>query len=272
MAAEISIEDRRSKMSGLLARQGFISLAELSQSLGVSESTVRRDLEILEEQGLIRRTHGGAVYIKDSVGHRLAFADRTTTSAGEKQAIARCVAELIPPGQTIIINGGTTCYDVAKALMGRRLNVITNSVPIAALLSADLETEVTFIGGYIYPRTGVSLGAMAQRQLEGLHATQLVMSCAGLAADGVFNSNQMMVDMERRMMQIAEKVILAADHTKLGQRAVAKQAELDELDVIVTDDGADPARREWLESLGKKVLFAPAGVLAQRRQAGNGAQ
>ncbi|MCK4602347.1 MAG: DeoR/GlpR transcriptional regulator, partial [Phycisphaerae bacterium] len=85
MATELNIEDRREKASQLLANQGFVSLAELVQYLGVSESTVRRDLEMLEEQGLIRRTHGGAVYVKDAPAHSLAFADRETTAATEKQ-------------------------------------------------------------------------------------------------------------------------------------------------------------------------------------------
>jgi len=252
----MNVEDRRSKTSELLSLQGFMSLAELVDALGVSESTIRRDLEAIEQQGLIRRTHGGAVYVADSSAHSLAFAKRQDESAGEKQAIARMVTELIPPGQTVIINGGTTCYEVARAVQGRGLNVITNSVPIAALLSADVVTEVTLVGGYVYPRTGVALGAMAERQLETLHATQLVLSCAGLTEEGAFNSNQMMVDAERKMMQIADEVILVIDHTKLGKRAVARLCTLDEIDVIVTDAAPDDSRPEWLERVPARVIFA----------------
>ena len=231
-------------------------MAELVQTLGVSESTIRRDLEVLEEQSLIRRTHGGAVCIKGNATHPLAFAERETTALPAKQAIARAVAELIPENQTVILNGGTTCFEVARALAGRRLNVITNSVPIASLLSQELATEVTLIGGYVYPRTGVALGATAEQMLEGLHATQLVLSCAGICEEGAFNANQMMVDVERKMMATAEEVILAVDATKFGRRAVVKLANLSEVDVIVTDSTFASDRAGWVASLGARVIRA----------------
>ncbi len=257
MAMELSIEDRREKALEMLVEKGFMSLAELVQALGVSESTIRRDLEVLEEQGSIRRTHGGAVSIKDTSTHRLAFSEREIAAVDEKKAISRAVAQLIPENQTVIINGGTTCFQVAQALAGRRLNVITNSVPIAAMLSTDLATEVTLLGGYVYPRTGLALGAMAEQMLEGLHATQLVMSCAGICPDGVYNINQMMVDLERKMMVRAEQCILVVDHTKLARRSVVKMAEPNEFDVIVVDAAVNSENRHWLEKLGSKIVYAP---------------
>ena len=255
-AMGLSLAQRRATESELLSIKGFMTLAELVQNVGVSESTVRRDLELLEEQGLIRRTYGGAVYVKDSSTHSLAFADRQTTAAAEKGAIAQTVAQMIRPGRTVILNGGTTCFEVAKAIAGLRLSVITNSVPIASILSAELATEVTLVGGYVYPRTGVALGATAEEMLEGLHAGQLVLSCAGVTADGAFNCNQMMVDVERKMMQAADETILAVDHTKFGMRAVVKLCDLDELDVVVTDGGVDDDTRGWLGTLKAKVVFA----------------
>lgn len=256
MATELSIEDRRGREAEIISRQGFISLSELAGTLGVSESTVRRDLEVLEEQGVARRTHGGAVYLKESPQHPFAFADRETTAAAEKRAIARAVAELIPANQTVILNGGTTCFQVASALAGRRLSVITNSVPIASRLSQEMATEVTLIGGYVYPRTGVALGAAACRMLDSLHASQLVFSCAGITPEGAFNANQMMVDLEREMMRIADEVILTVDHTKFGMRSVVRLCGLDEVDVIVTDDAAGPEPRRWLDALEARVIYA----------------
>jgi DeoR/GlpR family transcriptional regulator of sugar metabolism len=255
VATELGIEDRRAREAEFLSQKGFMSLSELVAQMGVSESTIRRDLEILEEQGVIRRTHGGAVYVKDSPAHRLAFADRQMSAAAEKQAIAKAVAEMIPTGGTILINGGTTCYQVARALTGRRLNVVTNSLPIASLLSTDLATEVTLIGGYLYPRTGVALGAMAEQQLAGLRASQLILSCAALNEEGAFNPNQMMVDVERCMMQVADELIMAVDHTKLSSRSVVKLCGLDAIDVIVTDSGLSAECREWLSSLKAKIII-----------------
>jgi len=256
MAAEILIVDRRTRESELISVKGFVALAELVQILGVSESTVRRDLEVLEEQGIVRRTYGGAVFVKDIAGTKLAFAERETTALAEKRAIARAVAELIPVNQTVLLNGGTTCREVARMLNGRRLSVVTNSVPIASLLSADLVTEVTLVGGYVYPRTGVALGPTAVQQLDSLNATQLILSCAGLTEDGVFNANQMMVEVERKMMDVAGEVILAVDHTKLGMRSVAKLCDLSEADVIVTGAAAAAESRAWLEARAGRVIYA----------------
>ncbi|MCD4699034.1 MAG: DeoR/GlpR family DNA-binding transcription regulator, partial [Phycisphaerae bacterium] len=142
MTAHSNIETRQAKSADILSQKGFMSLAELACFLGVSESTARRDLEAMDSRGIVTRTHGGAVYVKSSPTHSLAFDDHQTTAVVEKEAIARAVAELIPAGQTVILNGGTTCCQVARAIQGRHLNVITNSVPIGSLLSADLATEV----------------------------------------------------------------------------------------------------------------------------------
>ena len=256
MAKENDIEDRRSKLSEMLSFNGFMSMAELVDRLSVSDSTIRRDLEILEEQGVIRRTRGGAVYIKDSPAQRLDFAERETTAVAEKRAIARAAAELIPPGQAVMLNGGTTCYEVARAIQGRRLSVITNSVPIASVLSSDMATEVTLIGGYLYPRTGVALGAMAEQHLEMLHASQLVLSCGGLTKEGAFNANQMMVESELKMMDGADEIILVVDHGKMGKRSVVRLAELDRFSTIVTDAGCDDEAREWLDALPINVIYA----------------
>jgi len=266
MAAEIEIGERREKAAEMLSLQGFMTLTQLCQALGVSDSTVRRDLEVLEEQGVVKRTYGGALYVKEHAPHTLAFADRETTALAEKQAIGRAVAGLIPENQAVILNGGTTCREVARALAGRRLSVVTNSVPVASLLSTALETEVTLVGGYVYPRTGVSLGGMALQQLDCVHATQLVMSCAGVTREGAFNANQLMVDVERKMMRLADQTILAVDHTKCGMRSVAKLCDLHEVDAIVTDAGADPETRHWLDALPTRVIYAePEGPDAPQR-------
>ena len=262
MANDVNIDDRRLRASELLALKGFMTLTELVQNLKVSESTVRRDLELLEEQGLVRRTRGGAVYIKDSSTVKLGFEDRVTTSVAEKEAIGQRIAAMIPDGQTVILNGGTTCYQVACALQGRRINVITNSVPIASLLSKDLATEVTMIGGYIYPRTGIALGPTAEEMVENLHAGQLVMSCSGLTSQGAYNANQMMVSLESKMLKIADEVILAIDHSKFGLRGVVKMCDISDIDIIVTDDHNDDETLGWLEELGPNIVVArPDGLV-----------
>lgn len=256
MAQETDITQRREDLMQLVSQKGFASLSDISAAFGVSESTIRRDLEVLERQGGIRRTHGGAVSLAEPTAGRLDFADREAAEAVQKKAIAVAVAALVGENQAVIIDGGTTCYQVARALAGRRLSVVTNSVPIAALLGGELDTEVTLIGGYLYPRTGVALGPRAEEMLSGLRANQLILSCAAANPDGIFNANEIMASAERRMIQVADEVILAADHTKFGKRSIAPVCSWSEVDVVVTDSGLDDQSRRWLDSAGVKVVFA----------------
>lgn len=240
----------------LTSRKGFVALSELATTLAVSQSTARRDLEVLEEQGLIRRTHGGAVSLAEPPTGRLGFAERQQTAVEEKRAIAAAVAGRVPDNQTVIINGGTTCWHVAAALIGRRISVITNSVPIATLLGGEVNTEVTLVGGYLYPRTGVALGAMAESMLASLRAAQVVMSCAAVNPDGAFNVNEMMTAVERRMIEVADEVILAVDHTKFSKRSIARLCEWGDLDMVVTDWGIDPQDRQWVQQTGVQLIVA----------------
>ena len=256
MATELSISQRRKDTLELIAQKGFVSLAELSQSLGVSDSTVRRDLEALEQGGSIRRTHGGAVSIAEPAATRLGFADREATAAAQKRAIAAAIAAVIVDNQTVILNGGTSCYQVADALAGRRISVITNSVPIASRLGGEVDTEVTLLGGYLYPRTGVALGAAAEEMLASLRAERVVMSCAAANPDGVFNVNEMMTAVEQKMIEVADEVILAVDHTKFGRRAIAHLCEWSSVDLLVTDAGTDGETLAWLKQRGVDVVVA----------------
>lgn len=260
MVQEAERPDRRSEALEVVNRKGFVSINELVELLGVSVSTVRRDLEALEAQGLVRRTHGGVISLAEPSVTRLGFADRTATAVAEKCAIAAVIAGMIEDHQTVILDGGTTCHRLAEALRGRRLCVVTNSVPIAAVLGAELSCEVTMIGGYLYPRTGVTLGSAAVEMLGALRAARAVMSCAAANPDGVFNVNEMMTAVEQRMIEVADEVILAVDHTKLGKRAIARLCEWGDVDVVVTDAGLDPDSRRWLEQLDVKLVVAEAGA------------
>jgi DeoR/GlpR family transcriptional regulator of sugar metabolism len=187
---------------------------------------------------------------------RLGFDERQQTCINEKKEIARHIAAIIPDGQTVILDGGTTCYQVAMELKGRPLLVVTNSVPIAALLSGEVKTEITLIGGYLYPRTGVALGTMAEEMLKGLRAAVAVMSCAAVNPDGLFNANEMMASIERRMMEVVDEVIVGADHTKLSRRSIAKVCDLNQVDVLVTDSQADEPCRQWLAQGVKRLVVA----------------
>jgi len=264
MATKDEIDRRQRLIVEDLARNQAMSLAELCAKHGVSESTMRRDLEELAEQGKIARTYGGAMLAGGPGHHSLAYAERETKYIREKQAIARCVAEMLPADRTVILDGGTTCFEVAR-VMGPRLRfVVTNSVQIAWLLAQRPETEVTLIGGAVSLGTRVAVGAAAVEQLRRLGARALVMSCSGVTDKGVFNVNQDMAEVERQMMRCADEVILAVDHTKFGTSDLTRICGLDEVNVVVTDEGADERARALLGSLGERVrvVYAPLAATA----------
>ncbi len=257
MATTGDIEARRTKVAQLVSQRGVASLGELCSALSVSESTVRRDLEALEEQGQVKRTYGGAVCTRYANGQRFGFADRQTAMLDAKNAIAQAVAGMISPGQTIILDGGTTCYRVAAALAGQNLCVVTNSVQNAELLYSEMAAEVTLIGGYLYPRTGVAIGATAEAQIEQIRAAAVVLSCAAVGPDGAFNINQMMVGVQQKMMAAADRVILAVDSSKFTQRGLAKLCDTSAPNVIVTDDGVTDEQLAWLKSAGPEIVVCP---------------
>ncbi len=239
----MTADERRQQLADFLARRGFADLAVLVDALGVSLSTVRRDLSQLEEEGVVRRTHGGAVYVSDRFS-ALNYAVREAAAVEEKQAIGQAAAGLIADGETILLDGGTTTFQVARMLMTRSLQVVTNSLPIANLLSSAASIELIFVGGYIYPRTGVALGPIAQQALASLHFSKAIMGIAGITEDAFYNANMLMVDAERLMISSADEVIVVADSGKFGKRALAALCGWDMIDRVITDDRLDPRWHE----------------------------
>lgn len=249
-------ETRRRQLLELVNRRGFATLEDLVKALGVSESTVRRDLEALDAMGQVKRTHGGAVCSADVRGMP-AFDERETTQAAEKRAIGAHTAALIADGETVVLDGGTTTFEVARALVGRPVQVVTNSLPIAGLMAASKETDLILIGGYVYPRTGVAMGPLAIAALEHIRASKVVMGAGGIVADGVFNSNSLLVETERQMMKSGQEIVVVADATKLGRLALTRLCGLDEIDRMVVDEALGQPERDWLTAAGVDLHVAP---------------
>lgn len=232
------LDQRRDEILQLIEKQGFASLQELVNRLGASESTVRRDLEYLDTIGQIRRTRGGAAYTGD---HITTFEDRTQENLGEKQKIARAVADEIQAGEAILLDGGTTTLEIARRLIGKRLQVVTNSLPIANLLVNQAEIELILIGGYLYPRTGVALGPLASAALAELHVGRVILSSGGITEKGLFNSNTLLVECERQMLEAAGEVWAVSDSSKFGKSALAHLCPLSRVTRMFVD-GALPDR------------------------------
>jgi DeoR family transcriptional regulator, fructose operon transcriptional repressor len=256
---------RHLKIRALLDAQEFVDLETLCRELDASESSVRRDLVQMESEGVLRRVYGGAMAVRDHGrdGNRdltreqgLDFDWQSTRQAEEKRLIAAKAAGLIEDGQTVILDGGSTVAAVAQALRNRSLHVITNSLPIALALEDARQIEVTLTGGYLYPRLRVTLGPLCEQMLSGVAADVLIMGIGGVSADGFSNGNTLVVGSERKMMDVARKIIIVTDHTKFGRNAMIHVAPLEEADCVVSDTGLAEEYRELLRGRGVEVLLA----------------
>ncbi len=241
------VDQRRSRILEIVEMQGFSALQDLVSEVGVSESTIRRDLESLDRSGQIRRTRGGAAYVGESLTD---FDERRHKARTQKQLVARTVSEMIHSGETVLLDGGTTTLEVAKQLQGKSLQVVTNSLPIVNVLLNQPKIELIQIGGFVYPKTGVALGALAVEALGRVHARRLIMSVGGITERGLFNSNALLVETERAMMSSAEEVIVVTDSGKLGHAALARLCSLEDVDHMVVDGGISHEWRDKIESAG----------------------
>ena len=239
----------------LITRQGYATLDELVRVLGVSESTIRRDLEVLDLAGSVKRTHGGAVYAGE-VRSMPPFDERTGTAAAEKRAIGQAAADLLQDGDTVLLDGGTTTLEVARALIGRRVQVVTNSLPIAQLLASSQQTDLILIGGYVYPRTGVALGPLAIATMQSIRVRTAILGAGGIVPEGIYNSNLLLVETERQMMSCGQEVMIVADHTKFGRLALARLCGLEDVQSIVVDSGLGDEHRAVLEAAGLAIHVA----------------
>jgi DeoR/GlpR family transcriptional regulator of sugar metabolism len=253
---EMLAETRRRHLLELIARQGFATLDELVKALAVSESTVRRDLETLDLGGHVRRTHGGAVYAGE-VRALPAFEDRAATETAEKQTIGRTAAALVDDGDTVLLDGGTTTLEVARALLGRPMQVVTNSLPIAQLLAASTQIDLILIGGYVYPRTGVALGPLAIATMQGIRVSKAILGAGGIVAEGIYNHNLLLVETERQMMSCGQEVMIVADHTKFGRQALARLCGFEEVGHLVVDPGLPDDYRSLIALAGVRIHIAP---------------
>lgn len=251
----VLVEERRQKVLDLVSRKGFVTLGDLANKIKASESTIRRDLEHWHQQGMLKRIHGGAMFVGD--GSALpALEDRSSSQTREKEVIARAAAARIRDGDAILLDGGTTTLEVAKLLIGRSLQIVTNSLPIANLYASSRETDLVFLGGYVYPKTGVALGPLTVRVMEQIHVHQTILSVGGITAKGLFNSNLLLVETERQMMRCADEVVVVADHTKMGRQALAFLCELSAIDTLIIDSELTPPQRELIEQANVRLILA----------------
>jgi len=254
----VSPEQRRQKVAEFICRQRFASLPELADALDVSESTIRRDLEVLDQEGVVHRTHGGAFFAGDDF--EASEGDGNHSGLLEaKQQIACQAAPLVEDGDAIILDGGSTTFEVAKLLVGRGLHVITNSLPVANLFATDPECDLIMIGENVCPRTKVARGPLADSMLRTMRVRKTILSVAGVHEEGLFNNNMLLVETERAMIEAADETIVVADGTKFGRRSIGHVAAIDAVDTFVVDTGLAPSWRERLQQSDVRLIQSTGG-------------
>ena len=240
----------------MLEAKDFLDLETLCRELDASESSVRRDLAVLEAESVLKRVYGGAVPVHPAGNGTFDFTVESGRFSDEKSRIARLTAGLIEDGQTVILDGGSTVAAVAGELAGKSLHIVTNSLPIAETLEARRNIELTLTGGYLDPRIRVMLGPLCEQMLGLIRADVLIMGIGSVTEAGFSNNNTLVVGSEQKMIEIASRVIIVADHSKFGRGAMVPVAPLEDADTVVSDSELDGEYVELLRGKGIEVLLA----------------
>ena len=264
------IIERQQRVLTILKQQGSAQLEELARALNVSASTIRRDLEMFEKQGVVQRTHGGAVYngpaSSDKKSDAVTTSSEAASSSGSsssaalsermnehveaKMAIGKYAASLVRPQMTLLLDGGSTVFYTAKQITARPIQVVTNSLSIANLFADDDQVELLVVGGNHYPRTGILLGPITTGCLADLHADLLLLSVAGIYGSEAYNQNLGMTQVEQAMMRQAAQTVMLMDASKFGRKSLSRVCSIDEVDQLVTDSAI---ASQWKDQLGDRL-------------------
>jgi DeoR family fructose operon transcriptional repressor len=248
------VEERKMKIFQYVQEHSRASVQELSQFFEVSESTVRRDLKELEEEKLLRRTHGGAIALQN-VNFEPTFDEKEDKFQDEKKAIARKALEFIEEGDTILLDAGTTTFQLVKELrVFSKLTVVTNSLVFAQELQDVSGIDVVMIGGNFRKETCALVGPLAEAGLSILRVDKTFIATNGIEVeDGLTTPNLIEAATKRKMIGIAKQVILLADHSKAGKSTFAKFADIHDVDKCIIDAGVPESFVEKLRKTGVDV-------------------
>jgi DeoR/GlpR family transcriptional regulator of sugar metabolism len=257
-----------------IRRRGAVRVSELTELLGVSDMTVRRDLDALADSGLIEKVHGGATVRSQRSSEEPGFEAKSRRQSREKDAIALAASKLVRPGQAIALGAGTTTWRLAQQLLDiPDLTVVANSVQVAGVLHRDARPDRTVVltGGVRTPSDAL-VGPIAVAALGSLHVDVLFTGAHGMAEDAGFTTpNLLEAETNRALIASAERVVVIADHTKWGVRGLSRFARLDEVHVLVSDSDLPDEARSILGEQIDQVVIAPARRGSTRPERADGA-
>jgi DeoR family transcriptional regulator, fructose operon transcriptional repressor len=232
-------QDRQNEILTQLQKVRSVKISELSRDLNVTRETIRKDLYEMEEKGLIRKVHGGAILNKANLETK--YINRKNTNEAEKRSIAKKASEFVEDGDTIYIDYGTTAlYFTREILSKKNLTIITNSLPIANELIDYSDFEVIIIGGSIRKNENSLFGPVAYRGIENLYVEKGFFGIGGVDINaGYTNVHMGESEVSRLMMIHSQKKIVMADYSKFNTVSMNRVASIEEVDVLITDENAD---------------------------------
>lgn len=249
--------ERHQAIMGWARRDGRVDVGRLASDLQVTPETVRRDLSALEERGLLRRVHGGAIPV-ERLNLEPALNTRAGRMAAEKERIARLALAQLPASGSILLDAGTTTAGLAEMLpIDRDLTVVTNALPIALSLASRPNLTVLTLGGRVRGLTLAEVDAWALRGLAEVYVDVAFVAANGVSIErGLTAPDPAEAAVKRAMIAAARRRVLLVDHSKVGDDHFARFADLGEIDVLITDSGIDEGTAERLEAAGPQVLRA----------------
>ncbi|MEC4017586.1 DeoR/GlpR family DNA-binding transcription regulator [Streptomyces sp. H27-D2] len=248
-------EERRRGILEQARRSGAVDVAKLSADFGVSKETIRRDLHVLEEHGLVRRTHGGA-YPVESAGFETTLAFRTTMHVPEKARIAAAAADLVRDAETVYIDEGFTPQLIAEVLpRDRPLTVVTSSLVTAGGLANREQISVLLLGGRVRGGTMATVDHWATRMLAGFVIDLAFLGANGISREhGLTTPDPAVSDVKSQVMRVARRRVFAGVHTKFGAASFCRFAEVSDFEAIVTDTGLPLSEAHRYSLLGPQVI------------------
>lgn len=253
----LSIAERHKYILNALQKEGFVKVVDIAKKLDVTTVTVRKDLKVLEEKGLLYRTHGSASPVNPHMADRH-VKEKEKINIKEKQLIGLCAARLIDVDDSIVVNSGSTICAFAEEIEPKgRLTVVTSSIKVTSILSENEGVNVVQLGGVLRRSSMSVIGTSAFGFLENITCSKFFLGVDGVDLDfGVTTSNVEEAELNKAMMGVALKTIVLCDSSKFGRKGFGKICGLDKIDVIVTDEGVSPSMVRLLEGQGVEVVLA----------------
>src|ERR1700723_353815 len=251
-------EERRFRISEILGRERSVTASELIRMLGVTAATIRPDLAVLEKEGVLVRSHGGAVSRTSSTNFQPSYEALGRSNRAEKQAIAREAERLILDGETVFLEGSTTVFELARRLFHRnRLKVITNSPPIIDEFQRSQHISVISTGGELQKDAFYLSGVWAQHALSEIRVDKAVLGVSAIdPAYGISTASQAEAQIKKLILKSARVSIALADHSKFGNQGFAYVGPVTDIDILVTDSGTDPQFLRPLREAGVELILA----------------